>query len=969
MQAQRDILERDQSRFYSLMPMFLPQAPDGLNYDDLLWAMTRDQGYEAHCGQLEWWLDKDLWGQVGKFFESQTPPLESFYNNPFGRKELDPVIFHNTDPYIVDFTRARIPMMRGLESRLDTQKNSSLEGMFGANQQGVEKAYSLNASGVAKNLLSSYQQCLAKSQNIVAAATICDEITNEECTLVKEASFNIAIQEDGSSRKLQGGDTRLLPGEIMEKVSFKMTALRGWFEEIRPNLHGNELYEQVCYDITGGDATTTDPNYTPPPVDKVKLAKLSQAIDAVPIDLDTLYRLAFLILSPRQNKGEGEPPDVEGDKFFWLQADPPAQINSWAHAPIFIAFKIPDFGTNKSRAAGNIDTLELAKRAIQTKEQNDKDLMDQTKKREAIYEAAKAAELIELESEKIINCPAAYPQCLKTLNMVMVNMVNGARLKCHNDTLRVIRSTTDENGEPLDLDLNLSLTEKQEVASGIELIFNQEDLNWERAGDLFTPANKDIKENTYVGPPNTEVAATLGSSKSNPYEWELVIDSDPPDLEAPMIVNAYLILPIGETIKDANKAMAIFWDEAAFFEMIQNNVIEDMKNEDNGKSKMGAIPKHYTITDAVLGFSGIDSINPLDERVCEQRIGVNGPYQHCSYKRYQFGVGFSETKGEMLIPDFGLGFMVRKIQQLLRSTAHSTYNYILSCQRVEDMFLGRCKGNPEGELENQAFCSGEAFKKISGLPPASTIPSFAQNIFTADIAPRLTPELIEAYEYAEEQTGIPCEVVAGIHWTEAGLNPNGSVFSGSEFSGSLKDNAAEAMRHLISIWPGSFDRNNIPYEELVGAISNYNGPGNLNCSYSEALNSPRPTRWRTGGQCDAEFFGEDHPHAVAWIDQRHSNMDLIYCMDFIEWSCQTEGTEVEQQQSADYIREWMNTVDPGVRWSEERIQAHVQEAAEKCFASSSICQTLSDGSKYPRYERPGSVTTAILIHESGSAAP
>lgn len=191
------------------------------------------------------------------------------------------------------------------------------------------------------------------------------------------------------------------------------------------------------------------------------------------------------------------------------------------------------------------------------------------------------------------------------------------------------------------------------------------------------------------------------------------------------------------------------------------------------------------------------------------------------------------------------------------------------------------------------------------------------------------------------------------------------MFNGGPFSGSLKDNAKEAMDHLIKYWPGKFDRNSIPYEELVAAIGIFNGPGNMNCS-SDPRGNIRPTRWREGGRCPAQFESEDHPHAVAWISDRHDNMDLIYCMDFAEFSCQTSGTSEELDRIKDHIRNFMSNASPDVRWSEEKIEQHTAEVKEKCFADSPICQSLSSGGKYPRYERPGSLTVAILLNDAGA---
>lgn len=940
----------DVANLYTLMPMFLPQAPGGLNYDDLLLAMVKDQGYEAHCAGMQWVIPKKLFGDVGKFFSSGTPPEESFYNG------LDPTIFKGVNDYVADMKKAHIPLMRGLEAKTETIKNSSFEGMFGANFQIGADNYMLNASGVSKRLLSTYQQCLAKTQNIVAAKKICDEVTNEECTLNKKYNFKIAVDEKGDSKIVSDAEAELIKSnEHIENLDFKINDLLSWFQNIRPELSGTDLYQQVCFDITGGDANTASSTYAPPKVSLNEIAKTREAINRVPIDLDTLYRLAFLVLVPMQDKGK----DDGDDKFYWLQENP--QIDAFVHAPLFVAFKIPEFATNKSFAAGNIDSLELTKMAIQTREQNEKDVKDQKDRRDLLYTLAQT------QPDPVIKCP--YPKCSKPVEKTLISIINAASVRCKNETLRIIKSTVDESGNPIEIE-GLAVNEKQASASGVELIFNQEDLNWERAGDLFTPASKDIKEYFYRSDVNKEIADRLQSKKLNPFEWELTVDEDPPELDPPMIVNAYLVLPVGETVKDVNKSLAIFWDEEEFFNMIKTNVIEDMKNED-GTSKMGAIPKYYTIKDSVIGTSGSDEIHPIDECKYEEVTKKNSSGQWytdtirvCSH--YTFGFGFSDesTKPELLIPDFGLGFMVRKIQQKLRATFNQTYDYILSCQRIEDMFLGRCSGDPEGNATT-AFCKGEAFKNIKNIPRADQIPQFAKDVFTAEIAPKLTPELIEAYEYAEEATGVPCEVVAGIHWTEAGLDPNGSVFSGAALSTSLKEDAKAAMEHLTkNSWPGSFDKNNIPYEDLVEAIGNFNGPGNMNCS-SDMNDNPRDTRWRDGNKCPAEFASEDHPHPVAWIDDRHSDMDLIFCMDFAEFSCQTEGTEFEMEQIANHIREFMTANGNPGAWSEEKIAAHLEKVKQYCYIGSNICQTLSDGRKYPRYERPGSITTAILVNEWG----
>lgn len=888
----------DESSLYTIMPMFMTNAPSAVNYNDLLTTMIVDQGYEAHCSGAQWVISPKEWGDIEKFFSQSTPPIEGYYKGASN-------IFGGTNPYIVDFTTARIPVFRGMEDKTTTMKNSSIEGMFGANIQTLEKNYVLNASGVSQNLLNSYQQCMAKAQNLASIGKICAE-TDGECTVNKKYT----IQVDNQS------------------ITFKMKDILDWFSQIRPGLSGTELYQQVCADITGGgsyDPTTYNQQHADAPnVDQELIDKTQKAVEVIPIDLDTLYRLAFLVLVPRQQM-EGD-----GDNFSFLQSNP--QVNSKAHAPIFIAFKIPEFGTNKSTYVNNIDSLELAKMAIQTIEQNTKDTEDQKAKRGSDYELAKAAPQLE---DPIIKCPSSYPQCERSnknaLLNVLVDMINGAAPNCQNTTLRIQEDTT------------------------VDEVFNQEDVNWEKAGDLFTPANKDIKANTYVHNVNEDVVNRLDVSSQNLFDWEAIVNPQE-NFGEPVVVNAYIVLPVGENIKDVNKSLAIFWNEEQFFNMVKTNVIEDMKNTD-GTSKQGSIPKFYTIKGANVGIDASDirsykdSCEPKATLVEDENGKMVSEYVCTNYK---FGVGLQESKDSSLdvsvplVPDFGLGFMLRKIQKTIRATFDNTYDYIASCQRVEDMFLGRCSGNPTGEPTS--VCNGTAYKNLKNMPSASGVPQFAQDMFASQIAPKLSDDLIEAYEYAEQETGIPCEVVAGIHWVEAGLNANQSVFDGGSLHGTLKEDAKAAMEHLISKWPGTFDKNNMEYQDLVAAIAGYNGYGNLNCSAE--------TRWLNGGKCPAQFDFEDHPHALGYIDDRHSDMDLIYCLDFVEFNCNTSPTSSALAE----LRSSLDAKQATYGFSDATKEGLITDAANYCYANSSVCQNLSSGGKFPRFERPGSVTTAVLLN-------
>ncbi|MBI4039476.1 hypothetical protein HY388_01450 [Candidatus Daviesbacteria bacterium] len=143
------------------------------------------------------------------------------------------------------------------------------------------------------------------------------------------------------------------------------------------------------------------------------------------------------------------------------------------------------------------------------------------------------------------------------------------------------------------------------------------------------------------------------------------------------------------------------------------------------------------------------------------------------------------------------------------------------------------------------------------------------------------------YLQASQLTGIPCEVLAGIHWIEGGFNPGGSLVSGRTIgtpepdvracaeSGrgrpghpvpiaggcgfeSLLDSAIYAGNHLIGKI-GGVPKN---FPELVTALSRYNGGGNRNNKTGEL------------------FEGESDPYAMNFFDEAHRQMFLLYCGDF-----------------------------------------------------------------------------------------
>lgn len=183
-------------------------------------------------------------------------------------------------------------------------------------------------------------------------------------------------------------------------------------------------------------------------------------------------------------------------------------------------------------------------------------------------------------------------------------------------------------------------------------------------------------------------------------------------------------------------------------------------------------------------------------------------------------------------------------------------------------------------------CNGELMAElIKGSAYENSMPPSDKQAAIDALVGYITPELEEVYAEAEAQTGVPCEVIAGIHMVEAtsrfrsGEAINYSVISGRRIGDPEPDQGGAVYASLLesaiagaellrdSKADGSIDS----VEELIGALSLYNGGGNRNCrDYAYAI---------PYGGCPRLFVGEDDPYATSWLDAKHSNMYLLYCAD------------------------------------------------------------------------------------------
>lgn len=167
--------------------------------------------------------------------------------------------------------------------------------------------------------------------------------------------------------------------------------------------------------------------------------------------------------------------------------------------------------------------------------------------------------------------------------------------------------------------------------------------------------------------------------------------------------------------------------------------------------------------------------------------------------------------------------------------------------------------------------------------PIPTTTAEARNTFTSYIYPRITTNMA-VYVEAERQTGVPREVLAGIHYVEADNNPNGSLTSGRTIGTPEPDAGGRVFTSLLenAVYEGFHLQKKVEggitsWENLITGLSRYNGGGNSNCAEIKNHTPPCPSTPYTG--CPPLFFGEDDIYPVNWLDEKHSTMYKRFCAD------------------------------------------------------------------------------------------
>ncbi|MBI3341772.1 hypothetical protein HY024_01485 [Candidatus Curtissbacteria bacterium] len=162
-----------------------------------------------------------------------------------------------------------------------------------------------------------------------------------------------------------------------------------------------------------------------------------------------------------------------------------------------------------------------------------------------------------------------------------------------------------------------------------------------------------------------------------------------------------------------------------------------------------------------------------------------------------------------------------------------------------------------------------------------------------------TGNVIPAAKAAESQTGTPCELLVGLDYVESSWSDSGSFISGrtigtvetdvpsasacTSYGGTWNDNPGGCIFRTLeqtAIYAGDHIKDKVAlisgqqrppqnFNEMVGAMSYYNGGGNANCGKGVAYSGPCPPP-----------DGIDDPYAMSHFDNNHTQMYLIFCSDF-----------------------------------------------------------------------------------------
>ena len=140
--------------------------------------------------------------------------------------------------------------------------------------------------------------------------------------------------------------------------------------------------------------------------------------------------------------------------------------------------------------------------------------------------------------------------------------------------------------------------------------------------------------------------------------------------------------------------------------------------------------------------------------------------------------------------------------------------------------------------------------------------------------------MLPVYAEIEEQTGVPCEIMAGIHYREGNNDPTKSFEDGGALRGSILQDGILVAEDLLNDAgvgvkvPGGGLGSGLNLRSIktwASTVESHNGGGNENCNAPSGLTDYK--------SCPPRFRGDDSNYVMAYADSNHDNMAIIFPAD------------------------------------------------------------------------------------------
>ncbi|MGD9129683.1 MAG: hypothetical protein PVJ09_04315 [Candidatus Woesebacteria bacterium] len=618
--------------------------------DYAIFSLVKDQGYQTYCPSPELEISSKFVGEVQKYFEIHPqPPIGEVYLG------INP-LFSGTVEQKANMADAKVALFRGSELETDTAKNSSFEGFFGA--LNLEEEKDVRSNGAANFLLSLGDKCFKKVSNLRTAKELCEMLDEpKSCALyqeIPETDFLIYSHD---------------PSESM------LMKYEGLAQEINDRVGGELGFDRTACSVL------SQPYNPELGIDKDQFREVQDAMGNMSLNLERVYRTAFLVISVLQQPKN----DPEGDKydiFSFLYKHTTGDGEGGAkiqvkdaplHIPLVVAFKIPDFTTNKAQSMPWSDTADISASTLRSKEDSEQIQGEEMARREALLAEIKRMQILEASDDPIARSEvkvicSGTPQCdgapeALPLARVLVDIINGSNPKGIH--------FSQGNGQNIMVESN-----------NCERHFYFAEQARDIAAPAFVPDGREsvpqtnqFEEGLWSG------YDALGAPPHNKVDFDFKIKVTGPSQKERTEVQIHIVAPIGANLKVIEKSLQAFFAAEDFENMVEANRIADWEDAPG-------VPENLPVIDAKFGAEGGDSIE-FDRRCWTDESGV----EHCEERK--FGVKMKQDHKGLYMPGARLGWMLRKIQTGLREFGSKAYEYVKSCERTEDMFLGRCSGKSE----------------------------------------------------------------------------------------------------------------------------------------------------------------------------------------------------------------------------------------------------------------------------------